>query len=218
MNKKTIFVMGDSISIGYGPFLKEALPESIHYDRLSGKEEALKNLDIPVGGNGGDSKRVLSLLKSFHDGGDFHVDLLMINCGLHDIKQDDVTKELQVSPEEYRSNVKAIFSVAQELASHVVWMTTTPIDDARHAERRCGFGRQQAHIATYNRIASQVVAESGVSEIPLADYTQSLGRPDELYRDGVHFEDPIAEKQGRYLAEWVNSFFSGPESGSDRAS
>ena len=52
----TCYVIGDSISIQYGPYLESALGASWQYDRKSGDAEARKNLDIPIGANGGDSR------------------------------------------------------------------------------------------------------------------------------------------------------------------
>jgi hypothetical protein len=66
MDKKTVFVIGDSISIHYGPFLKKMVNEKYNYDRKGNMEDALKNLDKAIGANGGDSSMVLEYLNS-HD-------------------------------------------------------------------------------------------------------------------------------------------------------
>lgn len=48
-----LFVIGDSISIFYGPYLKKYVEGKFDYDRKRDKGEAMKNLDNPVGANGG---------------------------------------------------------------------------------------------------------------------------------------------------------------------
>ena len=57
---RSVFVVGDSISIQYGPFLEQMLSGRIAYARKGSEDatmaEALRNLDIPVGANGGDLK------------------------------------------------------------------------------------------------------------------------------------------------------------------
>lgn len=61
---KKIFVVDDSISIQYGPFLEKYLQGIMRYSRKEGTEEALQNLDIPQGANGGDFSRVVAYLKA----------------------------------------------------------------------------------------------------------------------------------------------------------
>ncbi|MEM7108775.1 MAG: hypothetical protein AAF519_11155, partial [Bacteroidota bacterium] len=58
-----IFVIGDSISIHYGPYLAQYLGTDFQYARKGDNGEAFKNLDIPVGANGGDSRMVLDYLR-----------------------------------------------------------------------------------------------------------------------------------------------------------
>lgn len=41
---KRLFVIGDSISIHHGPYLKKILRDRYHYDRKRGAEEALADL------------------------------------------------------------------------------------------------------------------------------------------------------------------------------
>ena len=60
----TLFVLGDSISIHYGPYLQKASKGFLQYDRkqgASGVEE--NNMDVATGANGGDSSMVLAYLK-----------------------------------------------------------------------------------------------------------------------------------------------------------
>lgn len=60
-----VFVIGDSISMQYGPDLQKFLTGKALYSRkndtLNNKAET--NLDFPKGANGGDSKMVLTYLK-----------------------------------------------------------------------------------------------------------------------------------------------------------
>ena len=74
-----IYIIGDSISIHYGPYLQTYLDGVMEYSRKEGEEEALLNLDNPQGANGGDSAMVLSFLESKIDSGGIDADLLHIN-------------------------------------------------------------------------------------------------------------------------------------------
>ena len=61
-NRRSIFVIGDSISIHYGLYLKEMIKDRFNYNRKSGLKDALKDIDRPIGANAGDSSMVLEYL------------------------------------------------------------------------------------------------------------------------------------------------------------
>ncbi len=208
VDQKGIFVIGDSISLDYGPHLEAALPESISYSRKEGNEEAYQNLDVPRGANGGDSLRVKEYLSYLKAGGVFHCDLLLLNCGLHDIKSDPNSGELRVSPEQYRANLHEIVSTCEALSDQLLWMRITPVDDERHAQRGCGFNRVQKDVDLYNTIADEVMTERGIPILALDEFTLQQGLEQDLYRDGVHFLKPIHKLQGDYIAQQVTSYLS----------
>lgn len=109
-NKRSIFVIGDSISIHYGPYLKAFIQEKFNYDRRREIGEALKNLDKPIGANAGDSSMVLKYLQEEMDK-QVKYDILLLNCGLHDIRVDripDDVKEIILKLDRYdrKSEVK----------------------------------------------------------------------------------------------------------------
>ncbi len=60
---KRLFVLGDSISIHYGPYLKRFVSSTYIYDRKRGESQALLDLDQPVGANGGNSRMVLEYIR-----------------------------------------------------------------------------------------------------------------------------------------------------------
>jgi len=72
---KKLYVIGDSISMHYGPDLEAMLESVMAYSRKSGQEEALKNLDRPAGANGGDSSMVLAYLRAVQAAGGLPADL-----------------------------------------------------------------------------------------------------------------------------------------------
>jgi hypothetical protein len=100
---KKLFVVGDSISIQYGPYLKKMVEHRFLYDRKRGEQEALADLDNPVGANGGDSRMVLDYLEQERTRG-MSCDVLLVNCGLHDIKTDPLSGEMQVPLYAYREH------------------------------------------------------------------------------------------------------------------
>src|SRR5690606_19411799 len=96
---RKLFIVGDSISIQYGPYVKALTTDYLRYDRKRGEAEALVDLDKPVGANGGDSSMVLQYLLEQDKGVQY--DVLLVNCGLHDMKTNPVTKEKQVPLKQY---------------------------------------------------------------------------------------------------------------------
>jgi len=62
---RSLFIIGDSISIQYGPHLKKMVEGWLHYGRKRGEAEALNDLDRPAGTNGGDS---ISGSRALHGG------------------------------------------------------------------------------------------------------------------------------------------------------
>ncbi|MCG3147499.1 MAG: hypothetical protein PCFJNLEI_00939 [Verrucomicrobiae bacterium] len=197
---KKIYVVGDSISIHYGPFLERYLRGKVAYARKEGAEEALLNLDRPQGANGGDSSMVLAFLKAK---GDLAVDRVLVNCGLHDIKTTPATGAKQVPLDQYQANLRAIVA---HVGAKLIWIRSTPCDERIHNARPgMEFFRYAADLAAYNAAADAIMAAAGVPVIDLYTFTVNLG-PD-LYCDHVHFPEPIREKQAAFIAGWLDGYF-----------
>lgn len=196
-----IYVLGDSISLQYGPFLRDYLRGVMEYSRKEGEEEALLNLDDPQGANGGDSRMVLSFLHAKSRAGGIDADLLLINCGLHDIKTNPATGARQVPLERYCENLRAILHVVAGLRPKPVWIRTTPCDERVHNKPHMAFHRFAADCAAYNAAADAVMRGAGVPSIDLHTFTLNLG-PDP-YCDHVHFHEPVRALQAAFIAGWL---------------
>jgi lysophospholipase L1-like esterase len=195
-----VFVIGDSISIHYGPALERLLAPRFAYDRLRAEpDDATTNLDLPDGANGGDSRRVLAYLRRRQAQDPLPPGFLLLNCGLHDIKRDPVTRALQVPLEEYAANLTAVLAVAATMQQRVVWVRTTPVVDAVHNRKPGRFLRFAADVDAYNAAADAVMRAAGVPIVDLHDFSRRFGS--EAYVDHVHYREPIREKQAAFLAE-----------------
>ncbi|NQT93062.1 MAG: SGNH/GDSL hydrolase family protein [Lentisphaerae bacterium] len=190
-----IYVIGDSISMHYGPYLQNNLRGAMEYSRKGGDGEE---------GNGGDSSTVLSFLREEVQKGGIDADLLLVNCGLHDIKTDPATGARQVPIETYEENLRAIVETAAGIKPDLLWIRTTPCDEAVHNKPGAGFHRFAADCAAYNMVADGVMLEAGVPVIDLYTFTSNLG--DDLYCDHVHLHEHIREKQGAFIAGWLTAF------------
>ncbi len=198
----SLFVIGDSISIQYGPYLEAMVRDVFDYARKSGEEEALKDLDIPQGANGGDSSMVLAYLQALCAGGGFAPEVLLVNCGLHDIKTppDSVTR--QVPLDDYEKNLREIAALSMALAGTFVWVRTTDVVDEIH-NSRAHFRRYAADAEAYNSVADRVMREAGVAVADLYSFTRNLGPAEERFCDHVHFAEPVRMQQAAFLAGFV---------------
>lgn len=196
---KTLFVIADSISIHYEPYLRDFTSEYYNYDRKGNSLERTVNSFDKVGG---DSSMVLDYLKSLLSSG-FNTDVLMVNCGLHDIKVNSETQKKQISPEDYRRNLVEIAEIAKNCAKKTVWVKTTPIDDDQHRKHSFSFQRYNADVIQYNEISEEVFTKAGLEILDLYTFTVKLGK--ELYCDHIHFDESIRELQGAFIAGFLIS-------------
>ncbi|MEM9856829.1 MAG: SGNH/GDSL hydrolase family protein [Bacteroidota bacterium] len=200
-----VFVIGDSISIHYGPYLAQYLGADFQYARKGDNGEALQNLDVPVGANGGDSRMVLDYLKELLQNEQFTADYILLNCGLHDIKTKPETYEKQVEIKEFRSNLASIFRLINEADIKPIFITTTSVVDSIHNNKMPHFFRYQEDVAAYNQVAKDLCAKLQIPLIDLNTFTQNLGGP-EIYSDHVHFKEEIRALQAAFITGRLRSY------------
>jgi lysophospholipase L1-like esterase len=193
LNLPTLHVVGDSISIHYGPYLQTMLAGVIAYSRKAAPDGSL---DDAGAANGGDSSMVLAYVQSLRPEQPF--DVLLLNCGLHDIKRDLVTNRPQVSTERYAANLQAILVEGQRLAKRAIWVRTTPVIDARHNRLNTTFRRFEADVEEHNAIADRIMRKHGVPIIDLFTFTRNLGT--DVYVDHVHLTDEVRALQAAFIA------------------
>lgn len=177
-----VLLIGDSISMGYTIPVRE---------KLAGKANLHR---IPV--NGGPSSRGVENLDKWL--GDGTWDVIHVNFGLHDVRyMDDGTR--QVSPEDYRANLGAIFDRLAETGATLIWCSTTPVPAGELTPVR-----KNEDVLEYNRIAAEVMA---AREVPVNDlYAFALPKLAEIQiAANVHF---TAEGYG-VLAEKVAADIAG---------
>jgi len=198
MTMKRLFVLGDSISIYYGPYLKRMLHNRYHY-RRKGDDEGHSPSDLIDNHflvNGGNSGRVRDYLQErrVKQGWDF--DVLLLNCGLHDIAT--VAGVKQVSLEQYQDNLSQIAQQLLNTSIQVYWVRTTPVLESMANMPDKGFARYNADVARYNQTADAVMTSFGIRIADLHGFTVSLG--EEAFMDGAHFSDRACELQAAFLA------------------
>jgi lysophospholipase L1-like esterase len=186
----TIVLIGDSIRLGYAPFVTEMLKGKAHV--IAAKE------------NGGDTTRVLSNLDQWAI-----VDkptVVHFNCGLHDLKVLKKTKKPQVSIEDYERHLREIVGRLQkETKARLIFATTTPIRDKLHAKRGGDFDRHESDVKRYNDVALKVMKEKGVEIDDLHTVVADAGIEKMQRADGTHYTPDGNKKLAKAVVESVTN-------------
>ena len=133
-----VVLIGDSIRLGYAPLVAK---------KLEGKAVV-----ISAEPNGGDSGNLLAHLDEWIVRE--KPDVVHFNAGLHDLKRLKSTAKHQVEVEQYLNNLQRIIAgVRKSTTASMIFGSTTPIDDLRHAARKEDFDRTEADVKTYNHAA-----------------------------------------------------------------
>ena len=200
--KPIVFVLGDSISMHYGQHLAKLIAGRFRYARKTGREKALRHAKLEHDGNGGHSGKVLDYLRAMAADRSWRVDVLLMNCGLHDTKIIPPRATHQVPIERYRRNVTEAIRLAKRLAGQVIWVRSTHVNEAAHPKRFRAFRRHNAAVSAYNLAADAIAAASGVRILDLDGFTRGLRAvlSEPLYADHVHFSPHVCRLQAAFIA------------------
>ena len=199
-----LFLVGDSISIYYTPYLQADTANLVQFSRKTSPtpESIAQQLSDP-NVQGGDSRMVLKYLRGRYEDISFHPDVVVINCGLHDIKRIPKTDAIAVDVPEYQDNLSAILALVRSKGGQLVWINTTPVNDVRHNSISKEFYRYNADVKRYNEAAASLFKQRHVPMINLYDFTAQLG--DNHYIDHVHFDEQTRMLQAAFIAGFLNS-------------
>jgi lysophospholipase L1-like esterase len=198
-----LYVIGDSISVHYGPYLQRELEGFADYARKGGPDATGTDWENPTDANGGDSALVLAYLRENLPA--ISTDVLLLNCGLHDLRADRNSGAYQVPPDIYRAHLHAIIDLVQDAGIRPVWLSTTPVDDAVHNHHDLPYRRFPKDVLAYNAIAAEVMASHAVPTIDLHGFMQELGFG--LTIDHVHYRDDIRARQAAFIATKLKALF-----------
>jgi lysophospholipase L1-like esterase/dienelactone hydrolase len=183
-----VVLVGDSIRLGYAPKVAQ---------RLAGKATVISSQ-----ANGGDSANVLAHLDEWVLRE--RPDLVLLNCGLHDLKRPGADGPHQVELDRYEANLRRIAARIREgTKATFLFVNTTPVLDDRHAQRRAGFDRFEADVRRYNAAAASVFHELGVPILDLHGIIERVGPETLLGSDGTHFTPPGEDRVAEAVADCV---------------
>lgn len=192
--RKNVLLAGDSISMGYGPGVRERLCETCDVAILPD--------------NGGTSRNLLAHLDEWFLLPGF--DLIHLNCGLHDVARDRGADGQRVALEQYGSNLRDIFHrLRQETGALLAWATTTPVIDKRHSARK-GFDRYEEDVQAYNAVALRLAREAVLPVNDLHRVIERSGPESAIGPDGVHMTEAGNEALADAVAEFISRLIPRP--------
>ena len=197
-NLPKVLILGDSISIGYYPIVKEL---------LKGKAEVVR--PFKVNGSPENCQGTTNGIQHIDRWiGHTKWDVIHFNFGLHDLKHvdpetgknsDNVKDPRQAEPKQYKRNLDDITRKLLSTEAKLIYATTTP-----YPKEVGGPVRVYGDAKKYNKIAVKIMKKHA---IPVNDlYAFVLPQMTALQRpNNVHF----TEKGSKALAESVVNHISG---------
>ena len=186
---KKVFLLGDSIRMGYCAFVREMLAgkAEVYYSDDNDRFAGYTYIGIPQWKNlAGDPEAV---------------NVVHWNNGHWDCAHFFGDSEPYSTVAEYAAWLRRVYDCIRRNFPNakVIFATTTGIDPAQYAQMSSP--RSNEEIAAYNRAAEKVMADLGVPVNDLAALASTF--PAACYRDAVHFTDDGSRMLARAVADKV---------------
>lgn len=185
-------IIGDSISIGYTPFVKE---------QLSNKVAIFHNP-----GNAQHTGTGLAKIEDWITTEDW--DLIQFNWGLWDLcyrhpdskfygNRDKEKGTITFSVEEYASNLDSLVSILKaQTTAKLIFVTTTYVPENE-------VGRFKEDVEKYNQAAKAVMQKHGILVNDLYDASLKIHKKFGKGSDDVHYSKKGYEKLGRLVSRFL---------------
>lgn len=179
-----VLILGDSISIGYTPYVQEMLKGEARVVRPTLANGAAENC-------AGTAKGV-EYLKEWLAVGDGKWDVIHFNFGIHDLKHVhpntgensvDPAMPRQAEPDAYEKQLRSIVAELKSSGAKLIFATTTPVPEGKVNPLR-----KPEDVAAYNNIAKKVMEENGIAINDLHAFALSQLEKIQL-PNNVHFTD-----------------------------
>ena len=157
-----VLIIGDSISMGYTDPVRQLLAGKANVHR--------------IGENGGPTSNGVARIDRLPPG---HWDVVTFNYGLHDLKLDAGTHQVEIPW--YQANLKVILDALHKTGAKLIWVTTTPVPTGKLNPKR-----ERSDVPLYNQAALKVL--QGHVDAICDLYAAVLPREPELQlKENVHF-------------------------------
>ncbi|MCK4920128.1 MAG: SGNH/GDSL hydrolase family protein [Bacteroidales bacterium] len=177
-----VLIVGNSISIGYTPYVRENL-------------KGIANLyRIPE--NGGETRKGVGKMKFWLSETEW--DIIHFNFGLHDLKYVD-SPEINVPVDEYQDNlIKIIDIIKTNTNAKIIFATTSYVPEGCNNP-----GRDSGDEIIYNAAALSVLLDYRDILID-PHYSLTKNYPEEQREANVHFFESGKERQGDQVAKLIS--------------
>lgn len=190
--KAKILIIGDSISNGYTPFVKEELKDiaEVHHNPGNAKHT----------GNG------LKHIESWLAADDW--DIIHFNWGLWDLcyrhpdskvqgNRDKVNGTITFAPEDYQKNLEALVKLIKKHSdAELIFATTTYVPEKEA-------GRFQEDAIKYNAIAKKIMKANGIKVNDIYEASKTIHSDYGIGNDDVHYTKKGYELLGKYISEFI---------------
>ena len=191
--RPNIFLIGDSIRMGYCETVKKELADTAEV--------------FYVSDNCRNTQYVVTSLEGWKNKFDDEtlIDIVQFNCGHWDTARWSGYDVCLTSEDEYARNIKMVIDLIRQkfINAKIVFATTTTMNPDNVP---CLNFRDNSIIDRYNEIAVEVAEDNGVYISDLNKITRSW--PGEYYRDYCHFTDEASTILGKAVADKLRSFLS----------
>jgi lysophospholipase L1-like esterase len=196
-----VLLIGDSISIGYLPFVQEIMKGKVAVDRIplkpNGKAENCQ----------GTTNGIANIDRWL---GDTKWDVIHFNFGLHDIKHikvdsgknsNDPNDPHQADLKQYKKNLSEIVAKLKATGAKLIFATTTPYPKGTKPYRAFGDDIK------YNKVAKKIMKKNGIAVNDLHAFV--FPRMEQLQKPvNVHFTElgskALAEQVVQSISENLN--------------
>ena len=192
-----LYLSGDSISLGYWPYLEAELFDTanLYYQR-----ELKKDMPEVKLVNNGLANLAHRVLQQAYGNKNFKPEYWLVNFGLHMIQA--YGRNLPG----YRKWVQVFIDDAKKKGAKLIFVNTTPYG---HSFRPV----QNRTIVQFNGIMKELADKNNIPVIDLhalsLDATRKFGEK-ETYEDGVHFKRPVIKMQAAYIAKRFREIIKNP--------
>lgn len=189
MPEPRVLIIGQSISLGYTPYVQRLL-----------RQRGIVVEHNP--GNAGQASNILMYLDDWALSGSW--DLIQLTAGLHELLRDRQTGRPRAEVEDFASHVEQIVvRLRQGSSARLLWATTTPVIDQRHATSTQPGDRFERDQVRYSRAAQDIMRRYGVPINDLHAAVMSAGAERLIGPDGVHFTEEGYAFLGEKVAERI---------------
>ena len=190
--KAKILIIGDSISNGYTPFVKESMKDVAEVYHNPGNAKHT--------GNG------LEHIESWLAQGEW--DIVQFNWGLWDLcyrhpdskvqgQRDKANGKITFSLEDYESNLRAIVKkIKQKTDAKLIFVTTSyvPTEEA---------GRYVEDAIKYNKVARKVMQENGIEINDIYKVSKKIHQEYGKGNDDVHYTTKGYGELGKHITKFL---------------